>query len=126
MNDILLDSDILIDLLRGYAPARVYFKQIESGAINAAVATITVAELASGRLSGPSEEARVKNLLSLLAIVALDFATAWRAGEIRRHYQTPFADAAVAATAMQQRIPLATKNLKHFQPIPGLIITQPY
>lgn len=77
MTDILLDTDILIDLLRGYAPARVYFKQIE-------------------------------------------------AGVIRRRHQSPFADAAIAATAIQQNLPLGTKNLKHFQPITGLIIQQPY
>lgn len=126
MTDILLDTDILIDLLRGYAPARVYFKQIEAGVIRAAVSAITVAELASGKMSGQNEEARVRNLLGLLKILDLDFDTAWRAGEIRRRHQSPFADAAIAATAIQQNLPLGTKNLKHFQPITGLIIQQPY
>ncbi len=126
MNDVLLDSDILIDLLRGYAPARAYFKQIEAGAIRAAISTITVTELASGRMSGPNEEVRVKRLLGLLEILDLNFDTAWRAGEIRRRHQTPFADAVIAATAIGENLPLFTKNLKHFQHITELTIQQPY
>ncbi|MGE0131806.1 MAG: type II toxin-antitoxin system VapC family toxin [Blastocatellales bacterium] len=126
MTDILLDTDILIDLLRGYAQARVYFKQIEAGVIAAAVSAITVVELASGKMSGQNEEARVRNLLGLLEILDLDFDTAWRAGEIRRRHQTPFADAVIAATAIQQGFPLATKNLRHFQLITGLTTQQPY
>ena len=126
MNDVLLDSDVLIDLLRGYDPARVYFKRIESGTISAAVSTITVAELASGRMSGPNEEARVRSLLGLLQVFEVDFETAWLAGEIRRRHQTPFADAVVAATAIKQNLPLATNNIKHFQLISGLTIQPPY
>lgn len=126
MTDILLDTDILIDLLRGYAPARAYFKQLESGAITAALSAVTVAELASGKMSGQNEEARIRNLLGIMEILDLDFDTAWQAGEIRRRHQTLFADAAIAATAIQQNLPLATRNLKHFQPITGLTIQQPY
>lgn len=126
MSDVLLDSDVLIDLLRGYTPAHVYFKQIELGAISAAVSAITVTELASGRMSGQNEETRVKNLLGLLQIFEIDFETAWLAGEIRRRHQTPFADAVIAATAIKQTLPLATNNIKHFQLIANLTIQQPY
>lgn len=125
MNDVLLDSDILIDLLRGYAPARNYFKQIEAGVIRAAISTITVTEPASGKMSGANEEARIRRLLGLLEILNLDFDTAWRAGEIRRRHQTPFADAVIAATAIGENLPLLTKNLKHFQHVTGLTIQQP-
>ena len=56
----------------------------------------------------------------------LDYALAWRGGEIRRHYQTRLADALIAATALMHHLRLATRNLQHFTPIEGLQVEKPY
>ena len=48
MDKILLDSDILIDHLRGYEPARQYLKRFEVGEVEGYLSIITVAELAAG------------------------------------------------------------------------------
>ena len=45
MDEILLDSDILIDHLRGYEPARQYLKRFEAGEVQGYLSIITVAEL---------------------------------------------------------------------------------
>ena len=117
MPEVLLDSDILIDHLRGYEPARQYLKRFEVG---------EVAELAAGQLRQAQEEEKIHRLLALFTPLALDFTMAWRGGEIRRQYHTRMADALIAATAMIRHLPLSTRNLQQFTPIEGLRVEKPY
>ena len=126
MDEVLLDSDILIDHLRGYEPARQYLKRFEAGEVQGYLSIITVAELAAGHMRQDDEEAKVQQLLALFTHIELDFAIAWRGGEIRRHYQTRLADALMAATALSRHLTLATRNLQHFTPIEGLRVEKPY
>ena len=88
MPEVLLDSDILIDHLRGYEPARQYLKRFEVGERQGSLSIITVAELAAGQMRQAQEEQKVQQLLALFTHIALDFAIAWRGGEIRRQYHT--------------------------------------
>jgi predicted nucleic acid-binding protein len=74
--------------------------------------------------SSPSR--KVQHLLALFTLIDLDYAIAWRGGEIRRHYQTRLADALIAATALIHNLRLATRNLQHFTPIEGLQVEKPY
>lgn len=62
MDEILLDSDILIDHLRGYEPARQYLKRFEAGEVQGYLSIITVAELAAGQMRQEEEEAKVHQL----------------------------------------------------------------
>jgi predicted nucleic acid-binding protein len=126
MDDVLLDSDILIDHLRGYEPARQYLKGFETGEVQGYLSIITVAELTAGQMRQDDEEAKVQQLLALFTHIDLNFVLAWRGGEIRRRYQTRLADALIAATAMSQDLPLATRNLQHFTLIEGLRVEKPY
>jgi predicted nucleic acid-binding protein len=126
MDDVLLDSDILIDHLRGYEPARQYLKRFERGEVQGYLSIITVAELAAGQMRQDDEEAKVQQLLALFTHIDLNFALAWRGGEIRQCYQIRFADALIAATALSHDLPLATRNLQHFTPIEGLRVEKPY
>ena len=87
---------------------------------------ITVAELAAGQMRQEQEEEKVHQLLALFTHLALDFAIAWRGGEIRRQYHTRLADALIAVTALSHHLLLSTRNLQHFTPIEGLQVEQPY
>jgi predicted nucleic acid-binding protein len=64
MAEVLLDSDILIDHLRGYEPARQYLKRFEAGEVQGYLSIITVAELAAGQIRQAEEEAKVQRLLA--------------------------------------------------------------
>ena len=114
MDEVLLDSDILIDHLRGYELARQYLKRFEAGERQGYLSIITVAELAAGQMRQENEETKVQHLLALFTHIDLDFAIAWRGGEIRRQYHTRLADALIAATALRHNLRLATRNLQHF------------
>ena len=126
MAEVLLDSDILIDHLRGYEPARQYLKRFEAAEGQGYLSIITVAELAAGQMRQAKEEAKVQRLLALFTHIDLNFAIAWRGGEIRRQYHTRLADALIAATALIHHLRLATRNLQHFTPIEGLQVEKPY
>jgi predicted nucleic acid-binding protein len=126
MDKVLFDSDILIDHLRGYEPARQYLKRFEAGEAQGYLSIITVAELAAGQMRQEEEETKIQQLLALFTHIDLDFVIAWRGGEIRRHYQTRLADALIATTALRHNLRLATRNLQHFTPITGLQVEKPY
>jgi predicted nucleic acid-binding protein len=126
MPEVLLDSDILIDHLRGDEPARQYLKRFEAGERQGYLSIITVAELAAGQMRQEQEEEKVHQLLALFTHIALDFAIAWRGDEIRRQYHTRLADALIAATALSCHLQLSTRNLQHFTPIEGLRVEKPY
>src|SRR5215475_4472782 len=78
MDKVLLDSDILIDHLRGYEPARQYLKRFETGEVQGYLSIITVAELAAGQMRQEAEATKVQHLLALFTLIDLDYAIAWR------------------------------------------------
>ena len=126
MHEVLLDSDILIDHLRGYDPARQYLQRFKAGEEQGYLSVISTAELATRQMRQEGEEDKVRQLLALFTPIDLDVAIAWRGGEIRRQYGTRLADALIAATALVRNLPLSTRNLQHFTPIEGLRVEKPY
>ena len=110
MSELLVDSDVLIDHLRGataFAPP--------AGA--ASYSVVTRAELFAGRAS---EEAVIEQLLAPMRELVLDRAIAERAGRLRRDHGVGLADALIAATALAHELELLTRNRRHFERVPGL------
>jgi len=110
MNDVLLDSDTLINHLRGYELARRYLQRFEAGEEQGYLSVISVAEPATGQMRQEGEEAKIRRLLALFTPIDLDSAITWRGGEIRRQYGTRLEDALIAATALLRNLPLSTRH----------------
>jgi predicted nucleic acid-binding protein len=110
---LLIDTDILIDYLRGFQAAVHFLESLENDLI---ISTINVAEVYSGIRD--HERDLVKNFLDCFEIVPLDEAIALEGGLLRRNYGKShgvgLADAIVAATAIKMGCQLATLNLKHY------------
>lgn len=129
MNDAerLLDTDILIDHLRGYPPAKGYIDPYETKAMKGLVSVITVQELYAGkRMDDPSEMDEAEKLLGLFEEVNVDPVIARRAGEYVRKYGSAFPNAAIAATCVLRGAKLVTRNTKHYQSIPEVELEVPY
>jgi len=109
--DILVDTDIFIDHLRGAVELRLGRHRLH-------YSVITRAELLAGT-TGTDLAARV---LAPFREVPVDRAIAERAGRIRRESRLRMPDALIAATALERSLGLATRNTKHFEPVRGLRI----
>lgn len=115
MARLLLDSDLLVDHLRGQ-------RRIVAGSDELHVSTVSRAELFSGR---GTEERHVRRLLEPMTSVPVDDAIAERAGRLRRGTRRRLPDALIAATALEHRLTLVTRNVRDFEGIRGLRLREP-
>jgi predicted nucleic acid-binding protein len=115
MANVLVDSDILIDHLRGH-------RRFVRGKDAVHVSAITRAELFSGRAS---EERVIRRLLESMTDIPVDAAVTERAGRIRRTTSVRLPDALIAATAIEHRLVLLTRKVRDFAGIKGLRIKSP-
>lgn len=117
---ILIDTDVMVDFLRGHSKA-VAFVQAESARI--ILSSIVTAELYAG-VSGAEELALLDSLTFLFRVVPVSPAVARAAGLYKRDYAKAhgvgLADALIAATAMVERAELKTLNTKHYPMFKGL------
>lgn len=109
MADVLVDTDVFIDHLRGA-------KELRPGRHRLHYSVITRAELVSGN---PATDL-VNILLSPFREVIVDRPIAERAGRIRRETALRLPDALIAASAVEHGLRLATRNRIDFQRVPGL------
>jgi predicted nucleic acid-binding protein len=121
-NRYLLDSDILIEYLRGQEQA---VKFIEGLAGDLLISTMTVAELFSG-VRDENEIQVVSRFLSPLIAISVDFDIARLGGAYRRLYRQSHGvglnDAIIAATAELNRAILVSFNKRHFPMITDLLV----
>lgn len=114
MSRLLLDTDILINLLRGKEQAREFLvSRMEEDELCCSV--ITVAEIATGMR--PHEEAATRRLLDTLSILEVSRAVAEKAGRYKgttKSRALELDDCLIAATAFHADASLATGNAKHY------------
>lgn len=124
MSNVLLDTDILIDILKGRAAVRTFLFDLTDHAVPCC-SVISVAELYAGMRT---EEKRVTDiLLDALVIVPVGQEIAEVAGrfaqrEKSRHLE--LADCLIAATAFVEGATLATGNTKDY-PMPEITVINP-
>lgn len=109
--DILVDTDIFIDHLRGAV-------QIKAGRHRLNYSVITRAEL----FAGSSATDAITTLLSPFRERPVDRSVAERAGRIRRETAIRMPDALIAATALEHKLAVATRNRRDFGRVRGLRI----
>ncbi len=114
MADLLVDTDVLIDHLRGERRLSA-----EIGSI--AISVISYCEL----FAGHDEPERLRRFLSPMSELPIDPAIAELAGQTRRITGIATPDALVAATALTHQIPLMTRNRSHYDRVPKLRIITP-
>lgn len=88
MNKVLVDTDILIDHLRGLEKAKEYLKEMENGKVKGVISVITEAELSAGEsMRDILVQMKVRRLVRILEKVEVTSEIAWKAGELRRDYK---------------------------------------
>lgn len=124
---VMLDTNILIDALRR-KNGKTFLEEIlkTTSREDLSISVISIQELYQGKSVMESEkEEDMQTLLAPLKILPYSYDVAKQAGEIVRikHFEITFADAAIAATAIVNHIPLYTLNQKDFMKIPGLMLS---
>ena len=104
MADILVDTDVFIDHLRGA-------RQLAPGTHRLHYSVITRAELFAGNTASNL----VSTLLAPFREIPVDRTVAERAGRIRRESGIRLPDALIAATAIEHRLGLTTRNRSDFE-----------
>ena len=123
---ILPDTDILIDVQRGFAPAVAWFASLEDLPI---VPGLVVMEL----VQGARDARQVREVERLVR----PFTVAWPTGVdcvralsvFTAHHQATgpgFLDSSIASRAIGLSASLCTFNDKHYRAVPGLLTLQPY
>ena len=123
----LLDTDILIDFLRGRGEARAFLGRYEAAAEPPVISVVSVTELWAGMRQG--EERATGALLSALRKIPLSEEIALAAGNMlrtcRRSHGIELGDALIASTAVELGATLITRNVKHY-PMPAVTVLRPY
>lgn len=124
---ILVDTDVLIDALRGREPSLGRIREgLERDAL--ATTTITVFELASGARD-ETQARSIADLLAAVRLVPFDVEAAHASAEIRQRLEGSglkigMADYLIAGVAVSRSWPLLTRNQKHFERVPDLRLVE--
>lgn len=127
MEDICIDTDILVDFLRN-KPKAIEFIETNELANNLATTYINLFELYYGAMSSISKEhniTSVEKLSSRLRILNLSERSVKEAGRILAELEkggnpVDFRDVLIGAIALTEGFSIKTKNLKHFNLIGNL------
>jgi len=125
---ILLDSDVMIDLLRQYPPAVQWFDQLDANE-EVVVSGYVVMELIQGCKSKIEQE-QVLRVLARYGVVWLSPSHCAYALDLfvkyRLSHNVGMLDVLVGQTSLMLDEPLYTFNRKHYDFVPGLRTVQPY
>ncbi len=121
----LLDTTVVVDLLRLYTPAHNWLAQ--QGQLG--VSAIVWLEVIQGIQNKATQLKAVKqlNLFEQIDPTPADFEWAIRqALRFKLSHNSSAMDCLMAATSYRLQIPLYTPNLKHFTPLIGALAQRPY
>lgn len=107
--DVLVDTDIFIDHLRGAA-------ELRPGKHRLHYSVVTRAEL----FAGSSATDVVARLLAPFRELPVTRTVAERAGRVKRECGIRMPDALIAATALEHQLAIATRNHEDFAAVRGL------
>ena len=122
----ILDTDVLIDVQRGYVPALNWFSSLEE---LPSVPGLVVMEL----IQGAQNSRQVRQVLQLVAPLPVVWPTATDCEkalsdftDYHLSHNLGLLDSLIAACALGLSATLCTFNVKHYRVVPGLDILQPY
>jgi len=120
-----IDSDVIIDYLRGVSEIRDFLVELKKKGI-LVISVVNIVEIYSGKsIKSVKKKIVIDSFLDEFKVVVLEKSLAKISGRIRMEYQTPFADAIIAASAIESKAILVTRNVKHFSKIKGLKLLSP-
>lgn len=123
---LLIDTDIFIDYLKGMSPAKAVFRSRD---IDIYCSILTKKELLSKPDLKDSERKKIISILRDLKTISIDPDISLKYSDLLAKYhdnrlQPP--DAIIAATAWSKKLPLLTRNRRHFSYIEEIKLSPIY
>jgi predicted nucleic acid-binding protein len=117
MNKILLDTDVIINLLRGNKETKNKFKQLFKEGYKFYISPIVIAEIYAGAFK--KEYYEIERLFSFFEKIDINYKIGYQAGLYANQYKKSYnkislEDYLIAATAKYYNIILWTYNKKHY------------
>lgn len=129
MTGKLLDTTVLIDLLRGNTDAADFVDIAFASGAPLSVSVVSAMELIAG-CRDKAEVEKARKLIAAFTLVHLSPVASAKAFDFMLTYSKSHGltipDAFIAATAIAQDLELASDNDRHFKMIPNLTVKRPY
>ena len=128
----ILDSDLLIGLLRNDQAAKKMLKQLVDAQTHLCTTTISSFELLRGVFLSKQKRANLQNVASLLSALKIysftlyaSFICAEKIVETQKsEKEVPLADLMIGSIAIAEKETVVTRNEKDFMAISGLTVTR--
>lgn len=123
---VLIDTDIFIDALKGVKSAKELFR---TKSIDRYCSIMSKKELLSKGGLKDSERKKILNMLAQVRVLRIDDDINKKFFSLTKKYgdrEDLFGDYVIAATAWSKKLPLLTRNRKHFERIEEITILPAY
>lgn len=127
MIDAIVDTSILVDLLRGFEPAKDWFRGLRRQRI--VITPVVWMETVQGAANKSRRAQAIRFLRQFHIEHPTENDNRWAMRQLARcHLSHGIAlhDAMIASFAARLAVPVYTTNLKHFEPLPGVDAKRPY
>jgi tRNA(fMet)-specific endonuclease VapC len=127
---VVLDTDVLIDFLRGLKGCINFVRGLKDGGMELATTSINIFELAWGAYKiDRAKVGEISNLSRVLRVLSLSEREALRAGEEIGYLESigipiDLRDILIGVIARENGASIATGNVKHFKRIRGLTVIE--
>jgi tRNA(fMet)-specific endonuclease VapC len=127
---VVLDTDVLIDFLRGLKGCINFVRGLKDGGMELATTSINIFELAWGAYKiDRAKVGEIFNLSKVLRVLSLSEREALRAGEEIGYLESigmpiDLRDILIGVIARENGASIATGNVKHFKRIRGLTVIE--
>jgi predicted nucleic acid-binding protein len=122
MSGVLLDTNILIDYLRGLPAAASY---LENSSDTLSISALSLAELRAGARNDEEKEG-IRTFVLSFDVLPVDAVICETGGDFRARYGpshgVDLIDGIIAATSQVRQLPLVTLNKKHFPMLDNVIV----
>jgi predicted nucleic acid-binding protein len=127
VTDAILDTSILIDLLRAFPPATSWFAGL--GRQRLAIPPVVWMETVQGASDRVKRAQALRFLRQFRVEHPNEDDNRWAMRQMASFHLSHgihLQDAMIASVAVRLAVPLYTANLKHFQPLPAIDAKKPY
>ncbi len=125
--DALVDTSVLVDLLRGFPPANAWFKGL--GRQRVAITPVVWMEIVQGAANKERRAQAIRFLRQFRIEHPTEDDNRWAMRQLAHFHLSHnihLQDAMIASVAARLAVPLYTANLKHFEPLPAIDAKKPY